>query len=138
MQSPFRNPYYRAAAILARLVVNLASAVWAIAVLLKTDAIASTSYAAAGRVLNEDMIAWGLLAIATVQAIWLFCHFRPLQLGALGYAAMTGWWMFILGSIAFSESTPPEAWGGVSAVVAVAIFGFIANPVRGSDDAPAG
>lgn len=129
------NPYYHSGSVIAKLATNWSSAVWAIIVLGKKDALATTYYAQLGRLVPEDAIAWPMLLGSIVQTIWLMRRWRPLPYGAFGYALQAFFWITLLAFIGLNEGpAQPTAIATVSTVAVLAAIAFATIPRKVYDD----
>jgi hypothetical protein len=130
----FSNPYFLAASILARLLVNWACFAWGLAVLYFDNALAPTSYAWIGEHVHENIIAWTMIIVAVVQTLWLLCHWKPRRFGGAGYIAQMIWWLFIFYSIILANPAQPTSISGISTVLIIAVFASMSWPRNAKPD----
>lgn len=137
------NPYQYSGQVVAKLCVNIATALWAIVVLFKESALARWpgSFAPSGSA-NEDVLA-ALLLVACIAATWLLVRKdRPIGLGVCIYASFLALWLYTWSTLLVAiangiTAMRPGQIAGVTVVLLLAIFAFVSNPKRKRDGSPA-
>lgn len=136
------NPYQYSGQVVAKLCVNAATAIWAIVVFVKPDALRTWPGSAfSGSVYTEDVFATVLLVISGFALVRLFRHRRPLMFGACAYGAMLLLWLYTWTTLVVAISNGitaarPGQLAGVTVITALALFAFVSNPKRTRDGSP--
>lgn len=137
------NPYQYSGQVIAKLCVNIATALWAIVVLLKDDALARWpgSFAPSGSP-NEDVIALFLLLMTILATFRLIRKERQIGMGVCVYASFLFLWLYTWSTLIIAvtngiTAARPGQIGGVTVVMLLAVFSFVSNPKRGKHGSPA-
>jgi len=135
LERVFHNPYHYSATLLAKLSVNIATILWSVVVLLKTDALGPFySYRVLISVMDEDYWAILMLTISSTLFYRLIRCYPPRRVGAIGYVLIGGLWSNIWWGIVIQPGPFwPAAFGSVTVILVLALFAFIANPKRRGD-----
>lgn len=133
-----RNPHQYAAAILAKICVNLATMIWSVIVLSDRDALSRWpgysiihAFDFYGNVGGERVLAIALLIMSIFGLLHLIRRSVPIPIGSLLYAAMLLVWLYVWFSIIFYSHevySGPSQFASVTIVTALAVFAFISNP----------
>lgn len=129
------NPHYLTGSKVCKLLANLGTAIWAIGVLVKKDALAATAYSQVSTYIHEDIIAGILMFISAFQMLCLWAHWRPVWFGATGgYFVFVMWWGWVLSMILIGPgSAQPTALMGASLVFLLSLYAFVSWPRRERD-----
>lgn len=130
------NPHHYAGAIVARVIVNVATIIWSVVVLAESNALAVTPY---GRIMTayvrEDIWAAAFLALACALLWRVVAQCKPHPLGAVGYLAILALWAFVdVVLLLVQRPLYPTSISWVTAGCVAALWAFIANPKRGGRD----
>lgn len=132
-----RNPWYQSGSIIAKLAVNLATAIWSVAVLLTDGVMPVTFYRGLATQTEEQIIAACFLCISILHTTWLALYLRPRRFGAVGYFMMLAWWSAMLLLVAIDPGPKyPLEMMGVAVVTVLAAYAFTSNPKYGNDGIP--
>lgn len=130
------SPYHYSGAILARLTVSIATALWSMVVLYKEDALRTWPLSQETALHEYENAAAAAMLILCATAIGrLLAHARPVPFGACLYCAMALVWVYTLVTLITAVFTGvtalrPGQIGAVTVVTALSLFAFIANPKR--------
>lgn len=124
----YHNPYHFAGSVLAKLIVNGATFLWASIVLWKDNALVESGsrYAFITESINEDYLAMLFGLVAIVQTVCLWSHKEPTLLRNVGYAVLSLAWGFVFFTIAFRAGPiQPTSFACSGMVALVALYAFL-------------
>ena len=99
----FSNPYHYTGAIMARIAVCIATIVWSVIVLIKSDALVRWPGASwVTQYIGEDSLAWGVLVLALLGLYRVVYQAKPVRLGACIYCSMALLWVYTFASLALA------------------------------------
>lgn len=136
----FRNmldsPHQYAAAILAKLSVNVATILWCVVVLWKDSALGMLrGYDGMLYIAGENQWALLLLLLATISLCRLLMDARPIGIGVVAYGSLAMFWVYLWCLEVTGDAVMrPGRFAALSVVASLAMFAFMANPKRQACD----
>lgn len=130
----FHNPYHYCGAVIARLAVTFATAIWSVVILSKTNALGPTTYGPTLTELAPENVYGGVFLALSVGLIYrLLRPSKPHWLGIIAYALLFFKWLFILAFIYFNDGPIwPTTFSTVTVITVLALYSFVALPKKRS------
>ena len=132
MSHLLKNPYHYCGAVIARLAVSVATAIWSLVILSKTNALGPTTYGPTLTELAPENVYGGFFLALAVGLIYRLCRpSKPHWLGIVSYGILFFKWMFILAFICFNDGPIwPTTLSTVVVIAVLALYAFLAMPKR--------
>jgi hypothetical protein len=129
----FNNKHYYAAAILARLLINLGTFLWGTFVITGIGHLDETRfpfYRHMNSVADERIWAGCAMVLVMIGVVRLLCCSEPKWWGGIGYGLMSFFWMYLTLAlfIDYPDALPPATAASLIITCATAIYAFVSNP----------
>lgn len=128
------HPDYPSIAVFARLIVNLASFLWGLAVTANNGDISRTPYPWMAQLWPMSLFAALLMTLATAQLVCLLGALKPRRWLFTGYGAMFLWWLFNFWVVTLGGYAP-GAFSSLFALTLVALFAWLSGTRHADPDA---
>lgn len=128
---------------IAKLSINVATAIWSVVVIAKPDALSGwPGFFAVSGILHENFVAGTFLVLSILAIVRLIFHSAPLMIGACVYGLFLLLWLYtwisLLVSIeAGTTAVRPGQLAAITVVTVLAFFAFVSNPKKYNDVYPA-
>lgn len=129
----FHRPHFSESSVLARVMINFATALWGIQVLWKPEALDAKRfpfYDTMLRIMNEDLWAVGALILVCVGFVRMILGSSLRWWGSVGYAAMSLFWVYMDLSyvLEYRGIVHPSSFASLTVLAVLSVYAFVSNP----------
>lgn len=135
------NHYYAPAAMLSRLLVNIATLMWGVVVVVREDTLSHGPYAIVYmnlvQIAPEDVWGWFAIITSTIGIVRIVIGSKPHWIGAVGYMLMWAFWLFVAWNLlfVFPDSLPPSGAAGIFVIALLAFYAAISGSRKNANGA---